>query len=117
MIPVLYEADRTTFGDNGLGGLPHALECTVTREGNTAGGFFLDARYPVDGLHFEDLREDRIILAAPAPDRAPQPFRISRIQREGKTAQIYAPHVSEELSKLVSYGIHRGTDVQGMCYN
>ena len=111
MIPVLYEADRTTFDDNGLGGLPHALECTVTREGNTPGGCYLDARYPVDGLHFEDIREDRIILAAPAPERPPQPFRISRIQREGKTAQIYAPHVSNELTKVVSYGsfsVHSG---------
>lgn len=104
VIPVLYEKDRKTFTDNGLGGLPHALSCLVTEEANTAGGYFLDMEYPVEGLHFNDLQEERIIYAAPAPGKAPQPFRISRITREGKTAQIHAPHVSNELQKLVSYG-------------
>lgn len=104
MIPVLYEKDRKTFTDNGLGGLPHALACLVTREANTGGGYFLDMEYPVEGLHFNELQEERIIHAAPAPGKAPQPFRISRITRDGKTALIHAPHVSEDLSSIITWG-------------
>lgn len=117
MIPVLYESDKMTFTNNGLGGLPHALSCTVTREANKQGGYFLDMEYPTDGLHYKDLKPERLILAAPAPELPPQPFRISRITPNGKTASIYAPHVSDGMSKITSYGIHTGQNIQGMIYN
>lgn len=117
MIPVLYERDKMTFTNNGLGGLPHALSCTVTREANTQGGYYLDMEYPTDGLHYNDLKEERLILAAPAPDLQPQPFQISRILPEGKKAKIFAPHVSDRLSKITSYGVHTGQNIQGMIYN
>ena len=113
MIPVLYEKDRTTFENNGLGGLPHALSCTVTREANKQGGHYLNMEYPVEGLHFGDIQEERLIYAAPAPHLKPQPFRISRIVPEGKKAVIEAPHVSAQLQKITTYGVESGTNIEG----
>lgn len=104
MIPVLYERDKQTFADNGLGGLASALSCVVTEEKNTVGGYYLNMDYPVDGLHFDDIQVERIILASPAPGKAPQPFRVTRITKDGKKATIEAQHVSSEVNKIITYG-------------
>ena len=40
MIPILYPSSATTFGNNGLGGLPDATACTVTEERN--GEYYLE---------------------------------------------------------------------------
>lgn len=109
MIPVLYPATERTFANNGLGGLPDALSCTVTEELNTVGGYFLNMEYPIDGLHFDKLRQERFIYASPATGKAPQPFQISRIQKGIRTATVEAPHVSAGLQKLVTHGSKRGT--------
>ena len=98
MIPVLYEKDKRTFTNNGLGGLPHATSCLVTEERH--GDYYLEMQYPTNGLHYDDLGIDRIIYAAPAPAKAPQAFRIERIQVSlDGIATIYAPHVSRQLQK------------------
>lgn len=104
MIPVLYERDKQTFADNGLGGLASALSCVVTEEKNMVGGYYLNMDYPVDGLHFDDIQVERIILASPAPGKAPQPFRVTRITKDGKKATIEAQHVSSEVNKIITYG-------------
>lgn len=104
VIPVLYPATERTFSNNGLGGLPDALSCIVTNELNTVGGYFLGMEYPINGLHFDDLVQERIIYASPAPGKAPQPFHISRIQKGITTAAIEAPHVSAGLQKIVTHG-------------
>ena len=118
MIPVLYPANETAFTTNGLGGLPDAINCIVTEQRNTQGGYFLEMDYPVDGLHYADIAPDRIIYAAPAMGKTPQPFRISRINRPiDGIVHIEAPHVSAELQKLTSYGVDTGTNISGMLYN
>lgn len=104
MIPVLYERNKTTFTDNGLGGLPHALSCMVTEERNTVGGYYLNMEYPVNGLHFDDVQPERIIYASHAPGKSPQPFRISRVTKADNKATIEAKHPSADLQKLVTYG-------------
>lgn len=114
MIPVLYERDKQTFADNGLGGLASALSCVVTEEKNTVGGYYLNMDYPVDGLHFDDIQVERIILASPAPGKAPQPFRVSRITKDGKKASIEASHVSADLQRIVTYGRMRAYTVWGL---
>ena len=118
MIPVLYPATERAFTNNGLGGLPDALSCIVTERRNTPGGYFLEMEYPANGLHYSDIAPDRIIYAAPAPGKRPQPFYIQRIAPpiDGKVL-IEAPHVSAQLQKLVTYGTHSGTNIQGMIYN
>lgn len=67
MIPVLYESTAFTVADfatTGLGELPDAISCTVTRVAN--GMCHLDMEYPVDGLRYEELAVGRIIKAADA---------------------------------------------------
>ena len=118
MIPVLYNALETEFANNGLGGLPDATSCIVTEQRNTPGGYFLEMEYPVDGLHYSDIATERIIYASPAPDKTPQPFRISRISRPiNGIVYIEAPHVSAEMQKIVTYGVQTSQNPQGACYN
>lgn len=118
VIPVLYPATERVFQNNGLGGLPDAIACAVTEKRNTPGGYYLEMDYPCNGLHFSDLAPERIIYAAPAPGKSPQPFYIERITEAiDGIVHIEAPHVSTQMQKLVTYGIHSGTNIQGMMYN
>lgn len=115
MIPVLYPSTETSFTTNGLGGLPDAISCVVTEQRNTQGGYYLEMEYPIDGLHFDLLAPERIIYAAPAMGKTPQPFRISRITRPiNGIVHIEAPHVSAELQKIVTYGRMRAYTVWGL---
>ena len=118
MIPVLYPSTETAFVNNGLGGLPDAINCIVTEQRNTQGGYYLEMDYPIDGLHYADIAPERIIYAAPFMGATPQPFRISRINRPiDGIVHIEAPHISAELQKLTSWGVDTGTNIQGMIYN
>ena len=116
MIPILFPADSTQWwSNNGLGGLPDAINCIVTEQRNTAGGYWLEMDYPVNGLHFDLLAPDRIIYAAPSKGARPQPFRISRITRPiDGIVHLEVPHISVELQKLTTYGIRIGTDIGAM---
>lgn len=110
MIPVLFPALERTFTNNGLGGLPNAISCFVTEKRNTPGGYYLEMEYPIDGLHFGDIIQERIIFASPAPGIAPEPFRIQRISRPiNGIVQIEAPHVSSELRSITAYGTFADT--------
>jgi len=118
MIPILYPATETAFATNGLGGLPDAISCVVTEQRNKQGGYWLEMDYPVDGLHYDLLVQERIIYAAPAMGKTPQPFRIRRISRPiDGIVHIEAPHFCAELQKATSFGVDTGTNIQGMIYN
>lgn len=114
MIPVLYNATYKTFTNNGLGGLPDAHKCIVTEKRNTQGGYYLEMEYPIDGLHYADIIPERIIYASPAPHKKPQPFRIQRISKPiNGVVSIEAPHVSSELSGIVTFGSYPVYTVYG----
>ena len=100
MIPILYEADETSFTSNGLGRLSSALSCTVTEERN--GGYELAMSYPVDGIHFSEIAHSRIIYAVPADGKDPQPFRIYRVSKpmRGKI-EVFAEHTSYQLTQCI----------------
>lgn len=117
MIPVLYERNKTTFTDNGLGGLPHALSCMATEERNTVGGYYLNMEYPVNGLHFDDIQPERIIYASHAPGKSPQPFRISRVTKADNKATIEAKHPSADLQKIVTHGEFTAQSFSGVTYS
>lgn len=86
--------------DNGLGVLTDAASCTVTEERN--GSYELELKYPVDGLHYEDIGYRSVILAKPSPQRGRQPFRVYRITRPlGGMVTVYARHISYDLSGVV----------------
>lgn len=98
MKPILYTANEKTFESNGIGRMSDAITCKVTEERN--GSYELEMTYPIDGIHYADLVEERI-LYAPTDDRKKrQPFRIYRISRpiNGQVV-VYAQHISYDLSK------------------
>lgn len=102
MTPVLFEKHATTFTTLGLGFLPSWLEGSpeVIEERN--GQFYLQGVLPADGYNVEQLAVERIIIAAPAPGKPVQPFRIEKIIKDSiaSTVEIYAPHISYQLAKM-----------------
>lgn len=97
MVPLLFEKDATDFSTRGLFSLSDAISCTVTEERN--GLFELELVYPIDGNHFSDITEDRLIVATPRDMGTKQAFRIYR--RESSldgTVTFYARHISYQLS-------------------
>lgn len=97
MYPILFEETETRFDTNGLGILTDSLQCTVTEERN--GLFELELRYPLSGLHFDEIRLRRLLLARPDPTAQSQPFRIYRITRPlDGLVTVYAQHISYDLA-------------------
>lgn len=99
MIPILYAAEETQFTSHGLGNLTDAISCTVEEERN--GPYELTLEYPIDGAHFSDIQNRRIILAKPNPQDQAQPFRIYKISKplNGRCI-IHAQHLSYDLSGI-----------------
>ena len=97
MKPILYESTRTQFNDNGIGILSDALSCFVTEERN--GRFELVLNYPVDGIHYKEIKQRSIIAAKAHADGNIQPFRVYRITKPlNGMVSIYAEHISYDLS-------------------
>lgn len=99
MIPSLHVATDTNFDSLGLGGLTDAISCTVTEVRN--GEYELEMEYPVDGIHFEDIAVDRIIVAPNNDLDHGQPFRIYAVLPtiSGRVT-ILAQHISYQLSYI-----------------
>ncbi len=99
MIPILYEATRTTFKNNGLGILSDTVSCTVSQTRN--GEFELELEYPISGIHYDELALRRIVLATPDQVSGPQPFRIYEITKPlDGTVTVYAQHLAYDLSGI-----------------
>ena len=99
MKPILYESTRTQFNDNGIGILSDAVSCFVTEERN--GRFELVLNYPVDGIHYKEIKQRSIIAAKAHADRNIQPFRVYRITKPlNGMVSIYAEHISYDLSGI-----------------
>lgn len=95
----LYPETETQFDTNGIGVLADAVSCIVTEERN--GAFELELQYPVDGIHFAQLRNRCVILAAPNPVDDEQPFRIYKISKPmGGIVTVNAEHISYDLSGI-----------------
>lgn len=93
----LFERNATSFATNGLGSLPNAVECVVTEERN--GIYELSMRYPISGLHYDDIAYGRIICAKPNQYDDPQPFRIYAISKpHSGIVTINAEHISYDLT-------------------
>ena len=100
MIPKLYESTEMDFKSNGLGSLPDAIACKVTEERN--GCYELEMEYPVGGLHYDLIENNRIIYAKPNETSDPQPFDIKEItpSMDKMTATIYAQHVRYRMNGI-----------------
>lgn len=101
MKPILYPANTTNFTGEGLGHLSDAISCHVKESIN--GSFELEMVYPVEGRHFEDIQEGRIIYSAHDETGNPQPFDIYRISRPiNRKVTVFAKHISYRLNDLVA---------------
>nr|DAL20372.1 MAG TPA_asm: tail protein [Caudoviricetes sp.] len=100
MIPKLYESTEMDFKSNGLGSLPDAISCKVTEERN--GCYELEMEYPVGGLHYDLIENNRIIYAKPNETSDPQPFDIKEItpSMDKMTAKVYAQHVRYRMNGI-----------------
>lgn len=97
--PVLYDSAESDFSHGGFGFLSDCVQCDVTEEAN--GEFELFVRYPIDGIHFEDVATRRIVKARIDKDRDPQLFRIYSISKPmSKIVTIRAHHISYDLSGI-----------------
>lgn len=111
MIPVLYESTETNFTTNGLGRLSDVIECNVIEERN--GKYELSMKYPLTGVHFEDLEMHRIIFAIPSDGKDPQPFGIYYISKPiNGICEIKAEHISYRQS-LIPVSPFSSTTVAG----
>ena len=74
MKPILYESTETLFQSNGLGVLSDCISAHVVEERN--GQYEAEFEYPVDGIHYSDIVEGRIILISHDESGDLQPFDI-----------------------------------------
>lgn len=99
MIPILYKADATEFDTYGIGALSECTLCEVTEERN--GAFECTLKYPVTGILFAELKNERLIKAKPNDTSEEQLFRIYRITTPiNGIVTIYAQHISYDLSNI-----------------
>lgn len=103
MIPILYEADATSFITNGIARLRDAASVLVTEEKN--GVYELNMTYPVDGAHFEDIIPGRIIAVTHDDSGDIQPFDIVSYSKPiDGMATFHAVHISYRQSFLTVTG-------------
>lgn len=99
MKPVLFASTATAFTTNGLGKLSDAASCTVKETRN--GAFELTLKYPVEGIHYSEIRQRSIIYAKPNPVDSAQPFRVYRISKPiNGLVTVYAYHISYDLTGI-----------------
>lgn len=102
MIPILYEATETAFTSNGIGRLSDTISATVTEERN--GRFDMEFQYPVNGIHFDDITEGRIIAVTHDEDGDIQPFVIySSSKPIDGVVTFNAYHLSYRLGQYVTF--------------
>lgn len=108
MIPILYEATETAFISNGLGRLADAISCKVIEERNAT--YELEMTYPVSGVHYSDIQENRIILAQPHEGGLTEPFQIYKVTKPlNGVITVNAEHISYRLNKIVVMPFSAGT--------
>ena len=99
MKPILYASTETQFNTNGIGVLAGAVSCKVTEELN--GEYELVMQYPIDGIHYSDIKSRSLIMAKPNREDSPQPFRVYRITKPiSGIVTVYAEHISYDLTGI-----------------
>lgn len=98
-LPVLYDSTETNFSNNGIGILTDCVSCIVTEEAN--GAFELEMKYPMDGIHYENISDRCIIKAKANQDSDPQLFRVYSISKPmSGIVSVFAEHISYDLSGI-----------------
>lgn len=100
MLPILFQAGSTSFTTNGLGQLSNTIRCEVTEERN--GIYELEMEYPITGIHYSEIVEDRILYVKPNDSSSNQAFRIYKVTRPlDGIVTVYAEHISYLLNKII----------------
>ena len=100
MIPVLYDAEATSFVKNGIARLNDCISCLVTEERN--GLFEVEFEYPLTGIHYADIQLGRIISCAHDETGARQPFRIYRRSAPiDGVVTFNAHHIAYDLQNVI----------------
>lgn len=95
MIPILYEANETSFTSQGLGALADAVSVSVSRIIN--GKDELTMVYPATGIRYADIVNDRIVYAVPEYKKSAQPYQIYKITKPmNGLITVYARHVGSQ---------------------
>lgn len=108
MYPILYESTEKDFMTGGIGKCSDAVFCEVTEQRN--GLFELEMRYPVTGVHFNELEEEKILYSIHSDSKTEQPFRIYKITKPlNGIVTVYARHVSYDLNHVTVMPYSAGT--------
>ena len=100
MTPILYNANERDFDHNGIGALSGCVSATAIWSRN--GEMELELVYPMDGIHFDEIKLRRIILAAPDQQSRAQPYRVYDISKPlDGLVTVYARHVAYDLMGIV----------------
>lgn len=113
MIPVLYDKGEEFFTSNGICRLVDCISCEVTEERN--GIFEVEFQYPVNGLHFDEIRLERIIYVTHDETKTPQPFDIYKKSAEiDGVVTFNASHISYRLGSTILQPFSAETCVDAM---
>lgn len=113
MYPILYESNEKNFTSNGIGKLSDAVFCEVTEQRN--GMYELEMRYPVSGVHFAEITEERILYSIHSDNKREQPFRIYKITKPlNGIVTVYARHISYDLNHSTVMPYSAGTCANAM---
>lgn len=101
MIPVLYNADETRFITNGRGRLSDMIYAIVTEERNSV--YEMEFRYPITGVHFDEIEIGRIVTATHDDKGDVQPFEIyaRSVPDLNGVVTFNAHHISYKLCDVV----------------
>lgn len=89
----IFENTATSFATNGLGPLPDATFAQVTEEIN--GIFELAFDYPITGLHYEEIKRNRLVVCKPNMYDSEQAFRIYSISKPiSGIVRVNARHIA-----------------------
>lgn len=99
MKPILFESTAQTFTTNGIGILNDTAECKVREQRN--GEYELTMQYPIDGLHYKEIINRRLIYVQVTPYGGQEPFRIYNISRPmSGLIEVQARHISYDQSGI-----------------
>lgn len=103
MYPILYDSKSTEWSTLGIGPLSDAISCYVTEERN--GVYELKMEYPINGLHYESLKEGALIKAKANDTSVLQIFRTYRAEKSfDNRINIEAEHISYALNNYPFLG-------------
>lgn len=113
MIPILYDHDEVDFSSQGLYRLSDAISCIVTEENN--GIYECELKYPIDGAHFDEIFEGRIIGATHDDHGDIQPYEIYKYSAPlNGVVTFYAHHISYRLRNYILLPFHASSCAEAM---